>query len=153
MEGEGEPAEITKLKAELAAMADAADATGAWLARAMEMSWAVAEALLDHAELADLLAERHRIISNDWQSASIAMLTARVIRRALQVLERVELTPAALRADLDGERRAPAYVFSATELLDHAADLAADSAARVHDNERRWRVFHARVRELTGRDG
>ena len=113
--------------------------------------WAVAEALVDHAELADLLAERHRIISNDWQSASLVTLTGRVIHRAVTLLERVDFTPAALRADLEGPRRIPAYLFSATELLDHAADLAAQSASLVHDNERRGRIFHARVEELTGR--
>ncbi|MFA9272921.1 MAG: hypothetical protein ACEQSX_19675 [Baekduiaceae bacterium] len=151
MEGEGEPAEITKLKADLTALADAADGTGTWLANAMEASWAVAEALVDHADLADLLAERHRIISNDWQSASLVTLTGRVIHRAVVLLDRVDFTPAALRADLDGPRQVPAYLFSATELLDHAADLAAQSASLVHDNERRWRIFHARVEELTGR--
>ena len=35
-------------------------------------------------------------------------------------------------------------------MLDHAADLAAQSATLTHENERRWRVFHDRVQQMTG---
>ena len=149
MEGEGEPAEITRLKTDLRARADAHRSTGEWLAAAMEAAWGVAEALLDYPDLADLLAERHRIISNDSQSASLAMLAARDIDRALAILARIDFTPAALREDLAAERLASRYLFSASELLDHAADLAAHSATLTHDNERRWRVFHQRVEQIT----
>lgn len=149
MEGEGEPGEITRMKVDLGARCDAACSTGEWLAGAMQAAWGVAEALLQYPELADLLAERHRIISNDWQAASMATLSGRNIDRALSVLGCVDFTPAALRADLAGDRIAPRYLFSACELLDHAADLAAQSATLTHENERRWRVFHARVQELT----
>jgi hypothetical protein len=73
----------------------------------------------------------------------------RLLRRALEIIARVEFSPAALRADLGGERRSAAYLYSASELLDRAADLAVESASRVHDNERRWRIFSERVRALT----
>ncbi len=36
----------------------------------------------------------------------------------------------------------------ASELLDRASDLLAESATLVHDNERRWRVFGERVTHL-----
>ena len=45
----------------------------------------------------------------------------------------------------------PGYLYSASELLDRAADLAAESAALVHDNERRWRVFRERVATIVSR--
>jgi len=149
MEGEGEPAEITRMKSDLSALAEAARSTGEWLAAAMQAAWGVAETLLNYPELADLLAERHRIISNDWQAASMATLAGHNIDRALGVLARIDFTPAALRADLAADRAAPRYLFSACELLDHAADLAALSATLTHENERRWRIFHARVEHLT----
>jgi hypothetical protein len=44
-------------------------------------------------------------------------------------------------------------LWSAAELLDHAADLFSDSAGLVHDNERRWRVFRARVEQLLADHG
>lgn len=150
MEGEDEPAEIAKLKADLLAKAESAEAVGTWLAEAMQASWGVAAALLDHPELADLLAERHRIITNNRQNAFVTGLVASIIRRAVEILERVDFAPTALRDDLDGPRTAPSYLFSAAEMLDHAADLAAQSTTLVHENERRWRVFHARVADLTG---
>ncbi len=149
MEGQGEPAEITRMKSDLAALAEAGRSTGEWLANAMQAAWGVAEALLNYPDLADLLAERHRIISNDWQAASMATLCAHNIDRALGVLGRVDFKPAALRADLAGDRVASRYLFSAAELLDHAADLAAQSATLTHENERRWRVFHQRVEQIT----
>ncbi len=38
--------------------------------------------------------------------------------------------------------------LTASELLDAAADLFARSSTLVHENERRWRIFGDRVREL-----
>lgn len=152
LEGEGEPAEINGLKQELATSADRFAAIGTWLTEAMESSWAMAQALLPHPQLADLLGERHRIIANDWQAAGLNSLIAQVLRRAGKLLEQVEFTPVALREDLSSSRTAAAYLFSASELIDHAADLIADSAKLVHDNERRWRVFHDRVAALTAQE-
>jgi hypothetical protein len=148
MEGEGEPAEITRIKRELGSAARGNDEAGGWLAAAMETSWQVAENLLRFPALADLLAERHRIISNDWQAASLAKLVARNLERAGAVIEHLDLSPPAVRADLEGDRSYPPLLHSACELIDHASDLAAQSAWLVHENERRWRVFRERVAQL-----
>jgi hypothetical protein len=152
LEGEGEPAEISGLKQELAASADRFAATGTWLSEAMESSWATAQSLLPHRELADLLGERHRIIANDWQAAGLNSLIAQLLRRAGDLLEQVDFSPDALREDLAVSRTATAYLFSTSELIDHAADLIADSAKLVHDNERRWRIFHDRVAAFTSHE-
>ncbi|WP_328404331.1 hypothetical protein OHS70_35195 [Streptomyces sp. NBC_00390] len=148
MEGEDEPVELQRLKRDVGAIAQDSEQAGIWLAQAMEQAWEAAGLLAAYPALADLLGERHRIIANDWQSAGLLALVARLLRRALDLLGRVTFSPAALRADLGSERNAPAYLFSASELLDRAADLLAESAMLVHDNERRWRVFGARVRQL-----
>ncbi|NDV08440.1 hypothetical protein GXW84_28730 [Rhodococcus sp. IEGM 248] len=150
MEGGGEPAEITNLKRDLSALGEANRAIGQWLAPAMSAAWDMLEALLSYPELADLLAERHRIVSNDWQCASMAELIARNLDRAVAILGRVDFTPAALRADLTAHRVVPRYLFSASEMLDFAADLAAHSAVLTHENERRWRIFHERVDQIVG---
>jgi hypothetical protein len=149
MEGEAEPAEITRIKSELEIAAASGEQLGLWLSSAMESSWGVAEALLSYPELADLLGERHRIIGNDWQNASMAQLIARYLRRAVAIMERVDFSPPALRADLSAKRIAPRYLYSAAELINHAADLSAASAILVHENERRWRLFHQRVEEIS----
>jgi hypothetical protein len=149
MEGEGEPAEITRIKSELQTIAANSEQSGSWLAAAMEASWDMAEALLAYPQLADLLGERHRIIGNNWQNATTAQLVARHLRRAVAVMERVDFSPAALRKDLAGARSSPGYLYAAAELINHAADLSAASSVLTHENERRWRVFHERVVQIT----
>jgi hypothetical protein len=143
MEGEGEPAEIGRIKSELEATADRSEQAGSWLADAMEASWTMAEALLAYPQLADLLGERHRIIGNNWQNARTAQLLARYL------MEHVDFTPAALRKDLAGTRSAARYLYAAAELISHAADLSAASSVLVHEDERRWRVFRERVEQIT----
>jgi hypothetical protein len=108
----------------------------------------MAEALLSYPQLADLLAERHKIIGNNWQNASTAQLIARYLRRAVSIMERVDFTPAALRQDLAGVRSAPSYLYSAAELINHVADLSAASSVLIHENERRWRTLHERVEQI-----
>jgi hypothetical protein len=148
MEGEREPAEIGRIKSELETIATRSEQTGSWLAAAMDASWAMAEALLTYPQLADLLGERHQIIGNNWQNAATAQLIARYLRRAVSILERIDFTPAALRKDLAGARTAPAYLFSAAEMINHAADMSAASSVLTHENERRWRIFHERVEQI-----
>jgi hypothetical protein len=148
MEGEGEPAEITRIKAELGTIAASSDQSGSWLAAAMEASWDMAEALLPYPQLADLLAERHKIIGNNWRNAATAQLIARCLRRAVAIMERVDFSPPALRKDLAGARSAPGYLYSAAELINHAADLSAASSVLTHEDERRWRIFHQRLEQI-----
>jgi hypothetical protein len=149
MEGGGEPAEIGRMKSELEAIAALSERTGSWLASAMEGSWAMAEALLAYPELADLQAERHKIIGNNWQNAFTAQLIARYLRRAVAIMERVDFSPARLRKDLTGPRSAPGYLYAAAELIGHAADLSAASSALTREDERRWRIFRERIEQLT----
>jgi hypothetical protein len=145
MEGEGRPAEITHLIRDLRTCAEDQRAIGEWLAAAMDSSWAVAAVVVSADGLADVLGERHRIIANDWQAAGMASLVGRVLDRAADILDRVDFTPAALRADLADGRVSVGLLYSAAELVAHAADLLSESAGLVHGNERRWRVFHERV--------
>ena len=77
------------------------------------------------------------------QSAGLSSLMPQLLRRAREVLEQVELTPAR-SATTSPTRRAPSYLVAASELLFyHVADLIADSAKLAHDNERRWRTHSA----------
>ena len=148
LEGEGRPAEITGMIGELRSDADGFAGIGVWLDKAMQSSWNMAAALLDIDGLADVMGERHRIISNDWMAAQMQALIAELLVRAAQMLERLDLTPAALRADLAAARVAPRRLYSAAEVISRAADLCCESAGLVHDNERRWRVFRERVDEV-----
>jgi hypothetical protein len=149
MEGQGRPAEIAHLIADLRSFAVDQSATGEWLAQAMQSSWESSAALIPLGGLADMLAERHRIIASDWQAASMIALSSRMLDRAADVLEQVDFAPNALRADLAGGAVCIARLYSAAELIAHAADLCSDSAGLVHGNERRWRTFRPRVSEFS----
>jgi len=154
MEGEGRPPEITHLIRDLRAAAADQRGIGEWLSEAMQASWDMAATLTGIGGLAGVLGERHRIIANDWQAAGMTVLLGRILDRAADILELVDFTPQALRADLAGEKLSAGRLYSAAELISHAADLCSESAGLVHDNERRWRVFRQRVSEvLTAADG
>lgn len=150
MEGEGEPAELRKLKSDLTSMAEEHAQGGSWLEEAMNGSWEAAAALIEIPFLAGTLGDRHRIIVNNWQMATNSTLIAGILHRATRLLGATELTPAAIRADLSNARTTPALVLSAAELIDHAADLSAQSAVLVHDSEPRWRRFRTQVKQLAG---
>lgn len=145
LEGEGRPAEISHIIAELRASADEAVATGEWLGKAMQSSWDMAGVLIQVDGLADVLGERHRIITNDWLAAHRNSLIGLMLGRAADMLDHIDFTPAALRRDLSRARVAPQRLYSAAEVIARAADLCSDSAGLVHDNERRWRI----TRQLT----
>jgi hypothetical protein len=148
MENGSAPAEIERLKAELRAFAEGSSSIGQWLSATMDASWETAKSLLAFSELADLLAERHRIITTDWQTATLANVVGHTVDRAVDILDLIDFRPEAIRTDLAGERTNSQLLFSACELLDHAADLAAHSSTLTHENDRRWRLFHDRVRSL-----
>ncbi|MFC4786024.1 hypothetical protein ACT8ZV_16215 [Nocardioides sp. MAHUQ-72] len=145
MEGGAPPTEIAHLVRDLRTAAQDQREIGEWLATAMGASWDVASAVLGVAGLADVLGERHRIIANDWQAAEMSALAGRVLDRAADILDRVDFSAPALRADLAAGRVSVGLLYSAAEMVDHAADLLSDSAELVHGNERRWRVFRERV--------
>jgi hypothetical protein len=148
-EGEGEPAEIARLKRELTIQADDHAQTGAWLSEAMQSTWNSAAGLLRIEPVADLLGERHRIIAANWQNASLNVIIAALLRRAVDILDVVDFAPVAIRADLADKRLTPRYLYAAAELIDRAADLLAEGAVLVHDSERRWRIFHERLETIT----
>jgi hypothetical protein len=153
LEGGGRPAEISTMIGELRSDADRFTGGGNWLAAAMDSSWQMAAVTLEIDGLADVMGERHRIISNDWLAAHMQTLTGMLLTRAAEMLELLDLTPAAVRADLGGSRGAPRRLHSAAEVISRAADLCCESAGLVHDNERRWRVFRQRVQELLRNNG
>jgi len=115
---------------------------------AMQASWQAALPLPQLPALTRVLGERHRIIVNDWQAAQQSSLISMVNKRALEIVERVDFAPSAVRTDLAGPRVLPAYLYAAAELLSRAADIASESAILTYDNERRWRVFHQQLQQV-----
>jgi len=113
----------------------------------MESSWAVAEALLSYPQVADLMAERHRIIGNNWQKATPRSSSrATCAGRSRSWSASTSHQP---RYAKTSPQHAPHYLYAAAELINHAADPAAASSALTNENERRWRTFHERVEQIT----
>jgi len=61
----------------------------------------------------------------------------------------IAATSVASMASLASAQSAPSYLSSAAELINHAADLSAASSVLTHENERRWRIFHQRLDQIT----
>jgi 4-diphosphocytidyl-2C-methyl-D-erythritol kinase len=78
----------------------------------------------------------------------MSQLAGRLLLRAIEMLDQIELTPESIRRDLTTTRLAPRVLYSATELIHRAADLLSDTAGLVHANERRWHIFRRRVEEI-----
>ena len=149
MEGEGEPLEISRLKRDISNFADDFKETGEWLSMAMKSSWDAAKPLLDIPNLASVLGERHRIIINDWQTSYLSFLISQLSWCAVEILNKIDFSSDAVRENIDDLQTYVDYLYSASELLDRAADIASESAILVHDNEKRWRMFHNKVDELS----
>jgi len=67
-------------------------------------------------------------------------------------MQQVDFSPSALRKDLASARSAPRHLYSAAELINHAADISAATSVLTHENERRWRIFHERVEQIIRSD-
>jgi hypothetical protein len=144
----GEPTEISQLKRKMKTISEDSEKAGAWLSKAMENSWEAAVHLMKIPTLEDVLGERHRIIINDWQAAHLSILLAKLLDRALLILGEIDFHPKAIREDISTRKRYPHLLYSASELLDRAADLSSEFAVLIHDNERRWRIFRQKVNKL-----
>jgi hypothetical protein len=150
MEGEGRPAEITRLVAELRSTGTDSIDSGEWLVNAMQASWDLAATLIEIDKLAGVMGERHRIISNDWQAAELSRLAGRILLRAADILDQIDFTPKALRTDLAHDRTSPQRLYSAAEMIAHAANLISQAAGAELDSEPRWRTFRHHVQQVAG---
>ena len=92
MEGEGEPAELTRLIRDLRAIGRGLRRNGR-LARQRDAGVVGhrRRARSTSTGLEDFLGDRHRIIANDWLAADMSALVARLLARAADILEQDRL--------------------------------------------------------------
>ena len=139
------PAELQAHKLALRALADDFEKISVWLARAAESSWDAAKALRQRLGLAGVLGEDQRMIAKDWLAADMNALIATLLRRAVGVLDRVDLTPNAAKADAAGQGSHVPFVRLAAEILQRAAALATQAALFVEEFDKRWHLFRQQV--------
>ena len=146
MEGEGEPAEIRAIKAMLRGRAMGLSAAGQWLVAKAEVAWE-REGVLFRGELAHASAARFQTIVTNMVGAQTATLTGRVLSIATDVLDQVDFSPAALRAN---------RIASATRirlagwLLDLAAQLLAKAGSDLARNDLWWTEYREAVDQIVG---
>jgi hypothetical protein len=137
MEGQGEPAEIRALKAKLRGMGMAMQATGQWLAEKMDAAWE-RESVLFTGELIDAARPRFQTIVTNWCGSRSTMLGGKLMLLAVECLERIDFTPAVIRAD---RQRGGRYLRTAGWILDKAAQVLATSGTELADNDIRWTEY------------
>ena len=92
---------------------------------------------------------RKGVIGGEALLFHLSFLISVLSKRAVEILNKIDFSPHALREGIDGLQIYVDYLYSASELLDRAADIASESAILVHDNEKRWRMFNNKVAGLS----
>ena len=118
---------------------------GEWLAGAAGSAWDATQAARHTLGLASTLGDNHRLIAKDRLAADMNALIAWLLRQALKLLDRMDLNPDAIAADLVGIRSYGEFLQSAAEMLDRAAALANESELFVEDFDQRWHNFRDRI--------
>lgn len=138
-------AEIQRIKLLTRSLVEDFQKIGEWLARAAGSTWDAGKTVRRALSLASTLGESHRVIAKDWLAADMNSLVAWLLRQALKLLDRIEMTAEAIVADLVDTRVYGDILQSAAEILDHAAAIANESELFVQDFDRRWRSFRDQI--------
>ncbi len=143
------PAEIQTHKLALRALAEDLARVSGWLAQTCGSGWDAAKAARQKLGLAGALGDDQRVIAKDWVAADMNALVGGLLRRAVTVLDRIDLTPAAIRSDVAGPRTYTLVAQLAAEMLERAAALAAQSAEFVQDFDKRWHLLRQQISTAT----
>lgn len=140
MEGEGEPRELVELKHRLQGMAEGLKGAGQWLAAAIENAWERQKSLICP-EFIGSLRDRYETIATDWLSAKEMWLAGEHILLALECIQKVDFSPAALRKSPEVRKQGGSFLLQAAWLLDAAGRLLAGAGARVTGNDPHWQNY------------
>lgn len=138
-------AEIQQIKLGMRALVKDFQKVGEWLARAAGSTWNTAKTVCRTIARASTLDEDHRVVAKDWLAADMNSLIAWLLRQAIQLLDRLELTPEAIETDLLGARCYRDVLQSAAGMLDHAAIFTNVSELFVVKTDQRWRAFRDHI--------
>lgn len=138
-------AEIQQLQLCTGALVEDFQKISEWLAKAAGSTWDAAKTVRRELGLAPAIGEDHRVVVKDWLAADMNALIAALLRQALELIDRIELTPEALATDLAGRRSYGDLLQTAAEMLERAAALANESACFVENLDTRWRKFRAQI--------
>lgn len=149
MEGEGEPAEIGRLRERLRGQGAECERYARWLAEKMKAAWPREAALLTP-EMIDLAYSRHIVLMRTTLHGEKVAVAGRLLAAAERALSAGRFDPATIR----GEREQMAnLVHTAGLMLDAAASVLADQAAQLALADPDWTRYIEGLRpRLADRD-
>lgn len=139
------PARIDELRRAVRDLAHEYETASAWLADAVAVGWSSVKGMRPAPRCASILDEGHRVIAKDWLTADMTLLIGWLLRRATKSLDRMDLSPVAVRCDLGSQRSYEAMLRSVAEMLDRAGALATQSVAFLGEMDRRLHLFRQQV--------
>lgn len=71
----------------------------------------------------------------------MTLLIGWLLRRAIRLLDHIDLSPVAVRSDLGSQRSNEAMLRSVAEMLDRAGALATESVSFLGEIDRRLQLF------------
>jgi hypothetical protein len=137
MEGEREPAEIRALKGKLMGMAMGLQGAGRWLAEKMDAAWQ-RESVLLTPELVDAAWPRFQTIVTNWRGSREMELVGKLLGVAVECLEKIDFSPAAVRANREHSGK---MLRTVGWVLDLAARRLARTAANLGENDEPWTEY------------
>ncbi|QKG22359.1 hypothetical protein [Actinomadura verrucosospora] len=137
MEGESEPAELTAMKARLGEAGTRYRRLSRWLAQEMEAEWPRLAVLTTPRHIAAARA-RFMALTRTTAAGDAYGLAAHLLTTAAAALRDQDLTPAGVRA---GPATAAAMLRNASWLVDTAAGVIAEAAARLGASDPDWTAF------------
>lgn len=144
MEGEQEPAEISRLKRKFSEIGESLTASSRWLEAKMDAGWR-REAQLLNTEFAEAAYPRHIALAHTTLSAAKMDVAGRLVRAAHDALAAYDYRPQAVRADPPAVGR---LLRSAAWLLDAAAAVLAEQAADLAKSDPHWTAY---IKDLEAR--
>ena len=135
------PDSVQRLKLALSTLAEDFEKISRWLGKSAQDT-CDAKKVTEHAYTKlTLLRDDNRAIARDWLGADMNALIAWLLNRAVGVINRLDLSPDAIAADLQGTGSYKPAIESAAAMLERAATLAAETELFVDNFDRQWRGF------------
>ena len=135
------PDSVQRLKLAVSTLAEDFEKISRWLGKSAQDTCDVTK-VTEHAYTKlSILRDDHRVIARDWLGADMNALIAWLLNRAVGVINRLDLSPDAIAADLQGTGSYKPAIESAAAMLERAATLAAETELFVDNFDRQWRGF------------
>ncbi|MGH7644322.1 MAG: hypothetical protein ACREMR_01925, partial [Gemmatimonadales bacterium] len=147
MEGEREPAEIRALKGKLMGIALGLEGAGRWLAEKIDAAWQ-RESVLLTPELVDAAWPRLLTIVTDWRGARDMELVGKLLAVAVEGLEKIDFSPAAVRESRESSAK---MLRTVGWVLDLVARRLARSASSLGENDEAWTRYLAALNQVRPR--